>query len=249
MPRYLCSVFWSSLLSLPESVFFLLGICGSKGSLNKQFGNWRILRMLRIEFDSSGWWSHVCSPPGFLLIVCQLQLLLCYFYLFQGLLQLGILSGRRKTAQRIIMCLIDTQVRWCNMFHHLDLDPTKTCWCTQNIGTLQQRKVLPLWLNEVFGFLDVDMDVSENSGTPKSSILIWFSIINHPFWGTPIFGNTHIKFCTGKLTIPLVTLVSFRCFNSNVWFFSSFQCSKCLAVAGDQLHKTNSWHNYTVIMV
>ena len=30
------------------------------------------------------------------------------------------------------------------------------------------------------------MDVSENSGTPKSSILIGFSIINHPFWGTSI---------------------------------------------------------------
>ena len=37
-----------------------------------------------------------------------------------------------------------------------------------------------------------DMDVSENSGTPKSSILIGFSIINHPFWGTLIFGNMHI---------------------------------------------------------
>jgi len=36
------------------------------------------------------------------------------------------------------------------------------------------------------------MDVSENSGTPKSSTLIGFSIINHPFWGTPIFGNTQI---------------------------------------------------------
>ena len=36
------------------------------------------------------------------------------------------------------------------------------------------------------------MDVSENSGTPKSSILIGFSIINHPFWGIPIFGNTHM---------------------------------------------------------
>ena len=31
------------------------------------------------------------------------------------------------------------------------------------------------------------MDVSKNRGTPKSSILIGFSIINHPFWGTPIF--------------------------------------------------------------
>ena len=36
------------------------------------------------------------------------------------------------------------------------------------------------------------MDVSENNGTPKSSILIGVSIINHPFWGTPIFGNTHM---------------------------------------------------------
>ena len=38
------------------------------------------------------------------------------------------------------------------------------------------------------------MDVSENSGTPKSSIFIRFSIINHPFWGTTIFGNTEILF-------------------------------------------------------
>ena len=37
------------------------------------------------------------------------------------------------------------------------------------------------------------MGVSKNRGTPKSSILIGFSIINHPFWGTPIFGNTHIE--------------------------------------------------------
>ena len=36
------------------------------------------------------------------------------------------------------------------------------------------------------------MGVSKNSGTPKSSTLIGFSIINHPFWGTPIFGNIHI---------------------------------------------------------
>ena len=38
----------------------------------------------------------------------------------------------------------------------------------------------------------IHMDVSENGGTPKSSILIGFSIINHPFWGTRIFGNIHI---------------------------------------------------------
>ena len=34
------------------------------------------------------------------------------------------------------------------------------------------------------------MGVSENSGTPKSSVLIGFSIINHPFWGFPLFWET-----------------------------------------------------------
>ena len=33
----------------------------------------------------------------------------------------------------------------------------------------------------------------KNRGTPKSSILIGVSLINHPFWGTTIFGNTHIE--------------------------------------------------------
>ncbi len=36
------------------------------------------------------------------------------------------------------------------------------------------------------------MVVSKNKGTTKSSILIGFSLINHPFWGTIIFGNTRI---------------------------------------------------------
>ena len=47
---------------------------------------------------------------------------------------------------------------------------------------------------------ETNTDVSKNNGTPKSSILIGFSITNHPFWGTPIFGNIHIdpeKWCLG----------------------------------------------------
>ena len=55
---------------------------------------------------------------------------------------------------------------------------------TGRLGIGKRYKALFL---SVFGTL---MGVSENSGTPKSSILIGFSIINHPFWGTTIFGNT-----------------------------------------------------------
>ena len=43
-------------------------------------------------------------------------------------------------------------------------------------------------------YLGVHMGVNPKimGKPPKSSILIGFSIINHPFWDTPIFGNTHI---------------------------------------------------------
>ena len=44
------------------------------------------------------------------------------------------------------------------------------------------------------------MDVSKNRGTPKSSILIGFSMINHPFWGIPIFGST--PKCPKLQTLP-----------------------------------------------
>ena len=51
--------------------------------------------------------------------------------------------------------------------------------------------VQPLVLGE--GIIIEHMGVSLNGGTPKSSILIGFSFIKHPFWGTTILGNTHIE--------------------------------------------------------
>ena len=42
------------------------------------------------------------------------------------------------------------------------------------------------------------MGVSKNNGTPKSSILIGISIVNHPFWGTTIFGNIHMDLFGAK---------------------------------------------------
>ena len=52
-----------------------------------------------------------------------------------------------------------------------------------------------------FVFLQ-EMGVSKNKGTPKSSILIGFSIINHPFWCTPVFGSTQIKEACHHSTLP-----------------------------------------------
>ena len=47
-------------------------------------------------------------------------------------------------------------------------------------------------IGSVSVFACQQLDVSQNSGTPKSSIWIGFSIINHPFWGTTILGNPQL---------------------------------------------------------
>ena len=69
-------------------------------------------------------------------------------------------------------------------------------------GLTEKNSTDPLWgpmwgqnwqvPNTLVTLLEVQMGVSKNRGTPKSSILIGFSTINHPFWGTSIFGNTQI---------------------------------------------------------
>ena len=46
------------------------------------------------------------------------------------------------------------------------------------------------------------MDVCKNSGTPKSSNLIGFSIINHPFWGYPYFWKHPHGSCAIHLSFP-----------------------------------------------
>ena len=39
------------------------------------------------------------------------------------------------------------------------------------------------------------MEVSINGGAPKSYILMGFSLMNHPFWGTTIYGKPHMLKC------------------------------------------------------
>ena len=59
------------------------------------------------------------------------------------------------------------------------------------------------------------MGVSKNrGGHPKSSILTGFSIINHPFWGTIIFGNTHMN--VWSLCLFWEMCRKYRCLNSSI---------------------------------
>ena len=57
---------------------------------------------------------------------------------------------------------------------------------------------------------------------PKSSILIGFSIASHPFWGTPIFGNTHIikeNLCFSMKQSVYKFLCCLGGGNSNIFYF------------------------------
>ena len=58
----------------------------------------------------------------------------------------------------------------------------------------QRKKIIDSRVSWVYGRgIYIHMGVSKNrGGPPKFSILIGVSLINHPFWGTTIFGNAHI---------------------------------------------------------
>ena len=68
-----------------------------------------------------------------------------------------------------------------------------------------------------------DMEVSENNGTPKSSILIGFSIVNHPF-GVPLFLETPMYSqsfsCNPWMVYPTLLCRGFWCLRR--WPFEIF---------------------------
>ena len=117
---------------------------------------------------------------------------------------------------------ISSNIMFNNAKHTLGIQSRFWEWWW-NLNTMLRR-----WLDTLIIIWEYDdrclgiytyhhMDVSKNTGTPKSSILIRFSIINHPFWGTSIFGNIHIYLPSIYiLRHPKISCVFHRSF-----FFSS----------------------------
>ena len=58
----------------------------------------------------------------------------------------------------------------------------------QFMDGINHPPIVSLWL----GF-PKKMQVSKHGGIPHITTLIRFSIINHPFWGSPILGNPNIS--------------------------------------------------------
>ena len=67
--------------------------------------------------------------------------------------------------------------------------------CVARIAGIEQWFVASIsqGFSNLHNHQELEMDVSLNGGTPKSSILIGVSILNHPFWGTPIFRNPQMN--------------------------------------------------------
>ena len=81
-------------------------------------------------------------------------------------------------------------------------------WCSSLWPKSGKRWFSNLYSNGKYPSLrTLHMGVSENRGTPKSSILIGFSITNHPFWGIPIFWKH--PYCTNMYkTFSSINLIS-----------------------------------------
>ena len=91
-----------------------------------------------------------------------------------GWLALGFPNHQRQTAPHKKIFTVPKQRK---RFFHKGVSRIKQAW----------KPLAWLFKNSHFQLDDepnLYMGVSENRGTPKSSILIGFSIINHPFWGT-----------------------------------------------------------------
>ena len=106
--------------------------------------------------------------------------------------------------------------RWHIALHHiLNLARKCTLHCWTNTKIHIHLYCIYSWMyiynpfyTNIHTCIYIYMGVSENSGTPKSSILIGCSIINHPFWGTPIFGNTH--YITFSIQIYILVYIPSR---------------------------------------
>ena len=82
------------------------------------------------------------------------------------------------------------------------------------------------------------MGVSENRGTPKSSILIGISIINHPFWGTTILGNTHIPPSKSQSPVDTQKLD----LKGTSFSLKNWQLMLLMPAADEVLEKTRPFH-------
>ena len=125
------------------------------------------------------------------------------------------------TPQRFI-AIAQHVVKWCEMYcicdweARVEVQKSKNLFGRKSAGAdLPQESRLSshnfewFWPIRISSYLLIWM-FPKIMGTPKSSILIGFSIINHRFWGTAIFGNTHLFITQITYIVEVQNVQSFR---------------------------------------
>ena len=129
----------------------------------------------------------------------------------------------------------------CPQFSRVNIETYLKNWCISNSSYLSNTAMFHWTI--IFGQKTFETHHLTKNGRlptwmfpkivvpPKSSILIGFSIINHPFWGTPIFGNTHITIRkpssqkktpqSHRVTMPMTKSSVEWCSASSWYFFTA----------------------------
>ena len=89
------------------------------------------------------------------------------------------------------------------------------------------------------------MGVSKNSGTPKTSILIGFSTLNHPFSGTPIFGNTQMGPENSTHKVNRARKILNQHLQGNVFMFFSWQLPPIVLLEATYCDSSSEFHPKT----
>ena len=128
----------------------------------------------------SEWWGGSCHCKGYIYVLYSIYNIIIYIIYSPS----GPYKSNKSPQLQVANKTKDAYPLTIKLPLHLLWCPEKKRIC-QSIIEVRQGGIHVT-------FNKHNMAVSKNRGTPKSSILNGFSIINHPFWDTPIFGNTHI---------------------------------------------------------
>ena len=146
--------------------------------------------------DDDGWclrfWGLSCFIRG-VIFVCVVVgfvvgfvvgLLVLFLFLFLLLLLLFLLLVVGCYCWLLVVdCWLLIVVVLCIAHYEMHIHHSRGMCCIMLLGSQRPREVL-------FGHIGRQTDVSWNMGTPKSSILIELSIINHPAIGVPTLMET-----------------------------------------------------------
>ena len=108
---------------------------------------------------------------------------------------------------------------------HLRAGPSAQSWHTHIRAHLSWLQIINVCVSETRSQFESPFGCFQKQVTPKSSISMGFSIINHPFWSTPIFGtpiSIHFNPFHGSLSLDILAVQG--AVNQRILYLGSCHC-------------------------